>query len=81
MKRENEEVFVKAALLRELSTEELKKALKETGAQLVALRDISAIGAARTKPNYEKPHLIKGYQKLIARIKTILRERERLTRN
>jgi len=66
MKRENKEVFVDTKTLRECSTDELQMALKEAREPL----------STRTKPDYPKPHLVKGYRKLIARIETILRERQ-----
>lgn len=56
--------------LRELSTEELNKKISEYKEELFNLRFSQATG------NLEKPSRIKELRKLVARIKTIIRERE-----
>lgn len=56
--------------LRELSTEELNKKIAEYKEELFNLRFSQATG------NLEKPSRIKELRKLVARIKTIIRERE-----
>ena len=56
--------------LRNLSTEELNKKLAESKEELFNLRFSQATG------NLEKPSRIKELRKLVARIKTIIRERE-----
>jgi len=76
MRTENAEVFVSAQDLRESSTDELLEALKEAEENLLRIREEAAVGATRLQPDYEKPHIVKGHRKLIARIKTILRERQ-----
>ena len=56
--------------IRELSTEEINKKLVETKQELFNLRFQQATG------NLEKPSRIKELRKLIARLKTVLHERE-----
>ena len=56
--------------LRNLSTEELNKKLAESKEELFNLRFSQATG------NLEKPSRIKELRKLVARMKTIIRERE-----
>lgn len=56
--------------LRELSDEELKNKIEESKEELFNLRFTAATG------NLEKPSRIKELRKLVARMKTILRERE-----
>ena len=56
--------------LRNLSTEELNKKIAEYKEELFNLRFSQATG------NLEKPSRIKELRKLVARIKTIIRERE-----
>ena len=56
--------------LRNLSTEELTKKISEYKEELFNLRFSQATG------NLEKPSRIKELRKLVARIKTIIRERE-----
>ena len=56
--------------LRELSDEELKNKISECKAELFNLRFSQATG------NLEKPSRINELRKLVARMKTILRERE-----
>jgi len=56
--------------LRNLSTEELNKKLAESKEELFNLRFSQATG------NLEKPSRIRDLRKLVARIKTIIRERE-----
>ena len=56
--------------LRELSTEELNKKIAEYKEELFNLRFNQATG------NLEKPSRIKELRKLVARMKTIIRERE-----
>lgn len=56
--------------LRELSTEELTKKVAEYKEELFNLR------FSQTTGNLEKPSRIKELRKLVARIKTIIRERE-----
>ena len=56
--------------LRKLSTEELTKKVAEYKEELFNLRFSQATG------NLEKPSRIKELRKLVARIKTIIRERE-----
>ena len=56
--------------LRNLSTEELNKKIAEYKEELFNLRFSQATG------NLEKPSRIRELRKLVARIKTIIRERE-----
>ena len=56
--------------LRNLSTEELNKKISEYKEELFNLRFSQATG------NLEKPSRIKELRKLVARMKTIIRERE-----
>ncbi len=56
--------------LRKLSNEELNKKISECKEELFNLRFSQATG------NLEKPSRIKELRKLVARMKTILRERE-----
>ncbi len=56
--------------LRKMSTEELNKKIAEYKEELFNLRFSQATG------NLEKPSRIKELRKLVARMKTIIRERE-----
>lgn len=56
--------------LRKKTTEELNKLIKETKEELFSLRLSKATGSL------EKPHRIKELRHIIARSKTILKERE-----
>lgn len=56
--------------IRELTTEEIDKKIKEGKEELFNLRFNQATG------NLEKPSRIKELRKMIARMKTILRERQ-----
>ncbi len=56
--------------IRELSSEELLKKIEEYKEELFNLRFSQATG------NLEKPSRIRELRKLVARMKTILRERE-----
>ena len=56
--------------LRNMSTEELNKKIAEYKEELFNLRFSQATG------NLEKPSRIKELRKLVARMKTIIRERE-----
>ena len=56
--------------LRNLSTEELNKKIAEYKEELFNLRFSQATG------NLEKPSRIRELRKLVARMKTVLRERE-----
>ena len=56
--------------IRELSTDEINNKLKETKEELFNLRLSQATG------NLEKPSRIRELRKLVARMKTVLRERE-----
>ncbi len=56
--------------IRKLTTEEIGKKLEEIKNELFNLKFAAATG------NIEKPHRIKELRHTIARIKTILRERE-----
>ena len=56
--------------IRELSTEEIVSKIEETKAELFNLRFQQATGSL------EKPHRINELRKQVARMKTILRERE-----
>ena len=56
--------------IRNLSTEELNKKIAEYKEELFNLRFSQATG------NLEKPSRIKELRKLVARMKTIIRERE-----
>ena len=62
--------LVKIKELRELSSEDLLKKIEESKEELFNLRFSQATG------NLEKPARIRELRKLVARIKTILRERE-----
>lgn len=61
---------MKVKEIRELSTEEINKKLVEAKEELFNLRFQQATG------NLEKPSRIKELRKLIARLKTVLHERE-----
>ncbi len=76
MRSENREVLIDTKTLRESSTEELEGALQEAKERLHTIKSEAAVGATRCRPDYRKPHLVKGYRKLIARIETILREHQ-----
>jgi large subunit ribosomal protein L29 len=56
--------------IRDLSTEEINKKIAEYKEELFNLRFNQATG------NLEKPSRIKELRKLVARMKTIIRERE-----
>ena len=56
--------------IRQLSNEEIMKKIEEYKEELFNLRFNAATG------NLEKPSRIKEFRKLVARMKTILRERE-----
>ena len=56
--------------IRELSTKEIVSKIEETKAELFNLRFQQATGSL------ENPHKIHELRKLVARMKTILRERE-----
>ena len=56
--------------IRELTTEEITKKIEEYKEELFNLRLSQATG------NLEKPSIIRELRKLVARMKTILRERE-----
>lgn len=62
--------LVKNKEIRELNTEEITKKITEYKEELFNLRLSQATG------NLEKPSRIKELRKLVARMKTILRERE-----
>ena len=61
---------MKAKEIRDLTTEELLNKIEELKAELYNLRFANASG------NLEKPSKIQEIRKTIARIKTIIRERE-----
>ena len=61
---------MKVKEIRELSTEEINKKLVETKEELFNLRFQQATGAL------EKPSRIKDLRHEVARLKTVLRERE-----
>ena len=56
--------------IRKLTTEDLNKKLEENKKELFNLRFASATG------NLEKPHRIKELRHDVAKIKTVIRERE-----
>ena len=56
--------------IREMSTEELNKKIEEYKEELFNLRFSQATG------NLEKPSRIREIRKLVAKMKTIIRERE-----
>ena len=56
--------------IRELTTEEITKKIEEYKEELFNLRFSQATG------NLEKPSRIRELRKLVARMKTVLRERE-----
>ncbi len=56
--------------IRELSNEEIVKKIDEYGEELFNLRFSQATG------NLEKPSRIRELRKLVARMKTVLKERE-----
>ena len=62
--------LVKNNDIRNMSTEEITKKIEEYKEELFNLRLSQATG------NLEKPSRIKELRKLVARMKTILRERE-----
>ena len=61
---------MKVKEIRELTTEEINKKLVEAKEELFNLRFQQATG------NLEKPSRIKGLRHTVARLKTVLRERE-----
>lgn len=61
---------MKVAEIRELSTEEIEKRLVETKEELFNLRFQQATG------NLEKPSRIRELRHTVARMKTVLKERE-----
>ena len=61
---------MKVAEIRELSTEEIEKKLVETKEELFNLRFQQATG------NLEKPSRIRELRHTVARLKTVLKERE-----
>ena len=61
---------MKMAEIRKLTTENLNKKLEENKKELFNLKFSSATG------NLEKPHRIKELRHEVARIKTVIRERE-----
>ena len=61
---------MKMADIRKLTTEELNKRVEETKKELFNLKFASATG------NLEKPHRIKELRHDVAKIKTVIRERE-----
>ena len=61
---------MKAKEIRELSTEEINKKLVEAKEELFNLRFQQATG------NLDKPSKIKDLRHTVARLKTVLRERE-----
>ena len=61
---------MKMADIRKLTTEELNKRVEETKKELFNLKFASATG------NLEKPHRIKELRHEVAKIKTVIRERE-----
>ncbi len=61
---------MKPSEIRQLSDEEIKQRIKELEEELLNLRFQKALG------QLEKPHRFKMIRKDIARMKTILRERE-----
>ncbi len=61
---------MKVAEIRELSTEEIEKKLVETKEELFNLRFQQATG------NLEKPSRIRDLRHTVARMKTVLKERE-----
>jgi large subunit ribosomal protein L29 len=61
---------MKMAEIRKLTTEDLNKKLEENKKELFNLKFASATG------NLEKPHRIKELRHEVAKIKTVIRERE-----
>ena len=61
---------MKVKEIRELTTEEIKQKLKESKEELFNLRFQQATG------NLEKPSRIRELRHTVARMKTVLRERE-----
>ena len=61
---------MKVKEIRELSTEDINAKLKETKEELINLRFQQATG------NLEKPSRIRDLRHTVARLKTVLKERE-----
>jgi len=61
---------MKMEQIRKMSTEDLNKKLEENKKELFNLKFASATG------NLEKPHRIKVLRHEVARIKTVIKERE-----
>ncbi len=61
---------MKSKEIRELTTEEIKKKIVENKEELFNLRFQQATG------NLDKPHRVHELRKTVARLKTILNERE-----
>ena len=62
--------MIKMTEIRKLTTEELNKKLEETKKELFNLKFSLSTG------NLEKPHRIKELRHEVAKIKTVIRERE-----
>ena len=62
---------MKVKEIRELTTEEINNKLKETKEELFNLRINSAMG------NLEKPSRLRELRHQVARLKTVLKEREK----
>ena len=62
--------MIKMTEIRKLTTEELNKKLEENKKELFNLKFAASTG------NLEKPHKIKELRHEVAKIKTVIRERE-----
>lgn len=62
--------MIKMSEIRKLTTQELNKKLEENKKELFNLKFSAATG------NLEKPHRIKELRHEVAKIKTVIRERE-----
>ena len=62
--------MIKMTEIRKLTTEELNKKLEENKKELFNLKFSLSTG------NLEKPHIIKELRHEVAKIKTVIRERE-----
>ena len=61
---------MKSKEIRELTTEEINKKIVESKEELFNLRFQQATG------NLEKPHRVRELRKTVARLKTVIKERE-----
>jgi len=69
MREENKEIFISPQGLRETPTDDLENLIAETRQKMLEMRTQEQLSGKI------RAHELKGYRRLIARTKTILRER------